>query len=60
MMETSNGQWVVLEVGTDGVFNHVERDLGDLEFESELNRRVAEAFWRAARGSGAEIAPSMA
>lgn len=42
------GEWVVLEVGTDGVFNHVDRDLGDSDLERELQQRVASAFWRAA------------
>jgi hypothetical protein len=39
------GEWVVLEVGTDGMFNHVDRDLGLPALEQELHRRVAEAFW---------------
>lgn len=39
------GEWVVLEVGTDGMFNHVDRDLGLPGLERELQRRVAEAFW---------------
>lgn len=38
--------WLVLEVGTDGVFNHVDRDLGIPELEQEIERRLAEAFWR--------------
>jgi hypothetical protein len=47
------GEWVVLEVGTDGLFNHVDRDLGDADLERELHQRVADAFWRAAeRGLG--------
>jgi hypothetical protein len=45
-----DGQWVVLEVGTDGMFNHVDRDLGLPALESEIQRRIAEAFW-ARRGS---------
>lgn len=39
------GEWVVLEVGTDGMFNHVDRDLGIPELEQEMQCRVAEAFW---------------
>ena len=35
---------MVLEVGTDGLHNHIDRDLGDPELEREL-RRVAESFW---------------
>ncbi len=37
--------WLVLEVGTDGVFNHVDRDFDSQALEEELNRRLAEAFW---------------
>jgi hypothetical protein len=44
-----NGEWVILEVGTDGLFNHVDRDLGDRDLEGELRRRVANAFWSAAQ-----------
>jgi hypothetical protein len=40
-----NGEWVVLEVGTDGMFNHVDRDLGVPELEMEIRRRVGESFW---------------
>ncbi|QEL16133.1 ATP-grasp domain-containing protein [Limnoglobus roseus] len=39
------GEWVALEVGTDGIFNHVDRDLGLPELEQELDRRIAESFW---------------
>jgi hypothetical protein len=44
------GEWVVLEVGTDGLFNHVDRDLGLPAVEREIDRRVAEAFWARAGG----------
>jgi hypothetical protein len=44
------GEWVVLEVGTDGLFNHVDRDLGDTTLESEILRRINAAFWRMAEG----------
>lgn len=43
------GEWVVLEVGTDGLFNHVDRELGDSDLERELHQRVADAFWNAAK-----------
>jgi hypothetical protein len=43
-------EWLVLEVGTDGLFNHVDRDVGDPALAHELDRRVADAFWRAAKG----------
>lgn len=40
-----SGEWVALEVGTDGMFNHVDRDLGCPELEKEILRRIAESFW---------------
>lgn len=51
-----SGEWVVLEVGTDGMFNHVDRDLGLPELEREIQRQVAEAFWSRVGGrpGGAE------
>ncbi|MFA6544785.1 MAG: hypothetical protein WCS99_10190 [Limisphaerales bacterium] len=48
LLRKPTGDWVVLEVGTDGLFNHVDRDIGDQDLERELHQRVADAFWRAA------------
>jgi hypothetical protein len=45
LMRDAKGRWLVLEVGTDGVFNHVDRDIGDANMEREIQRRIAEAFW---------------
>ncbi len=45
LIRRPTGEWVVLEVGTDGVFNYVDRDLGLPGVEYELQWRVAEAFW---------------
>lgn len=45
LLRRPTGEWVVLEVGTDGVFNHVDRDLGLPEIELEIQRHIAEAFW---------------
>ena len=45
LLRRPSGEWVALEVGTDGVFNHVDRDLGLPELECEIQQRVAEAFW---------------
>lgn len=45
LLPAPEGRWLALEVGTDGVFNHVDRDVGDPALAEELDRRVAEAFW---------------
>lgn len=45
LLRRPSGAWVVLEVGTDGLFNHVDRELGLPDVESELQRNVADAFW---------------
>jgi hypothetical protein len=47
LLRCSSGEWVVLEVGTDGLFNYVDRDLDNPELEAELLDRLARAFWRA-------------
>lgn len=46
LLQKPTGEWVALEVGTDGLVNHVDRDLGNSEMEAELSRRIAAAFWR--------------
>jgi glutathione synthase/RimK-type ligase-like ATP-grasp enzyme len=43
-------RWLVLEVNTDGPYQHVDRDLGDLALASWLDARIADSFWRWARG----------
>jgi len=48
LLRKPTGAWVILEVGTDGLFNHVDRDVGDQALERELHQRVADAFWKAA------------
>ena len=61
LLHKPTGEWVVLEVGTDGLFNHVDRDVGDAELQGELHRRIAAAFWRAAEryaAEGAQTAPN--
>lgn len=44
LMRDAEGRWLVLEVGTDGVFNHVDRDVGDDALLTALHARIAEAF----------------
>jgi glutathione synthase/RimK-type ligase-like ATP-grasp enzyme len=50
LLRRPTGEWVVLEVGTDGLFNHVDRDLGDAMFETEILRRINAAFWLRTEG----------
>lgn len=45
LMTDIDGSWVVLEVGTDGVFNYVDRELDNSDWELEVDRRLAESFW---------------
>ena len=49
LLRRPKGEWVVLEAGTDGLFNHVDRDLGDTTLEGEILRRINAAFWRMAK-----------
>jgi len=46
LLRAEDGRWLVLEVGTDGLFNHVDRDLGLPAIEAELDQRLGEAFLR--------------
>ena len=45
LLITPEGRWVVLEVGTDGMFNHVDRDLALPAIERLIQKQIAEAFW---------------
>lgn len=44
LLQKPSGEWVVLEVGTDGLFNHVDRELGLPAVEREMRLRIADAF----------------
>ena len=44
LLQDNDGNWLVLEVGTDGIFNHVDRQIGNLALEKEINNRIADAF----------------
>ena len=48
LMRDENGNWLVLEVNTDGVFSHVDRDIGIGNLADEIDERLAKAFhaWR--------------
>jgi len=38
--------WLALEVGTDGLYNHVDRDFASPSLKDQLDRCLAEAFWK--------------
>lgn len=46
LIPSTDGDWLVLEVGTDGMFNHVDRDINDADLEKEIQKRITEAFWK--------------
>jgi hypothetical protein len=52
LLQRPSGEWLVLEIGTDGLFNHVDRDLDAPELEAEIQTRIARAFWQKAWFSG--------
>lgn len=52
LLHTPDGRWLVLEVGTDGVFNHVDRDVGDDAFVARLHERIADRFRAKGPGGG--------
>lgn len=46
LFDTRRNAWLVLEIGTDGLYNHVDRDLGNESASKEIDQNIAEAFWR--------------
>jgi glutathione synthase/RimK-type ligase-like ATP-grasp enzyme len=46
LVKDINGNWYALEVGTDGIYNHVDRDFENDDLLDELNERLAVAFWK--------------
>jgi glutathione synthase/RimK-type ligase-like ATP-grasp enzyme len=45
LVKDLNDNWYALEVGTDGIYNHVDRDIDNDALLDELNERLAIAFW---------------
>ncbi len=44
LIKRDSGEWLVLEIGTDGQFNHVDRQLSLEAMEQEIDHRVAKSF----------------
>jgi len=48
LLQRPSGAWLALEVGSDGFYNHVDRDLDNAALEGEILERTAYAFWQRA------------
>lgn len=48
LLPAPDGRWLALEVGTDGLYNHVDREIDDPALLTEIHTRIARAFWRSA------------
>ena len=46
MLKNQNGEWYALEVGTDGIYNYVDREVENQNLFDEINERLAKAFWK--------------
>ncbi|MBE9115901.1 hypothetical protein IQ249_08350 [Lusitaniella coriacea LEGE 07157] len=44
LIKRENGEWLVLEIGTDGIFNHVDRNLGLPQLEKQIEKKIVNAF----------------
>ncbi|BCM91889.1 hypothetical protein IAD21_03766 [Abditibacteriota bacterium] len=44
MVPSPDGRWLALEVGTDGLWSHIDRDLKLPQIEQEIETRLARAF----------------
>jgi glutathione synthase/RimK-type ligase-like ATP-grasp enzyme len=44
LMKNEKGNWLVLEVNTDGIYNHVDRDINIGNIANEIDERIARAF----------------
>jgi hypothetical protein len=46
LVKDIRGSWYALEVGTDGIYNYVDRDIDNNDLLDEINERLAIAFWK--------------
>jgi glutathione synthase/RimK-type ligase-like ATP-grasp enzyme len=44
LLQSDAGEWLTLEVGTDGIYNHVDRDIDNEAFLDHIYRGIAAAF----------------
>ena len=53
LVQNARGHWLALEVGTDGLWSHVDRDIALPVIADELESRLARAFENFMRGDAA-------
>lgn len=46
LLKNQKGEWYALEVGTDGIYNYVDREIENQDLFDEINERLAQAFWK--------------
>ena len=46
LLKNEQGKWYALEVGTDGIYNYVDREVENEKLFHEINERLAKAFWK--------------
>lgn len=46
LLKSQDKKWYALEVGTDGIYNYVDRDIENETLINEINERLAKAFWK--------------
>ena len=46
LLKSKDDKWYALEVGTDGIYNYVDREVENQNLFDELNERLAKAFWK--------------
>jgi hypothetical protein len=46
LVKDIRGSWYALEVGTDGIYSYVDRDIENDDLLDEINERLAIAFWK--------------
>jgi len=44
LVKDIHGNWLVLEIGTDGIYNIVDRDYSNEQFDALLHSKIAESF----------------
>lgn len=46
VLKNKDDKWYALEVGTDGIYNYVDREVENQNLFDELNERLAKTFWK--------------